>query len=45
MLDGACIETTRLPDYEIASASTGQYTFDDDVATNLWKAKFPLGGE
>ncbi len=46
MLDGACIVTARLPDYEIASVSTGQYTFDDDgVATNLWIAEFPVGSE
>lgn len=46
MLDGACAATARLPDYEIARISTGQYTFDDNgVATNLWIAEFPVGGE
>lgn len=46
MLDGACIATTRLPDYEIARISTGQYVFDDKgVVTNLWIAEFPVGGE
>ena len=42
MIDGACAITVRLPDYEIASVSTGQYTFDwNGVATNLWVADFP----
>ena len=46
ILDGVCIATTRLPDYEIASVSTGQYVFNDDGApTNLWIAEFPVGGE
>ena len=46
MLDGACIATARLPDYEIARVSTGQYVFGDDgVVTNLWIAEFPVGGE
>ena len=44
ILDGACIATTRLPDYEISSISTGQYVYDG-VATNLWIAEFPVGGE
>ena len=42
MLDGACAATVRLPDYEIASISTGQYTSDDGVATNFWLAEFPV---
>ena len=46
MLDGVCIATTRLPDYEIARISTGQYVFGDDgVATNLWISEFPVGAE
>ena len=42
LLDGACVATVNLPDYEIASISTGQYTSDDDVVTNLWIAEFPV---
>ena len=42
-IDGACAITVRLPDYEIARISTGQYTWDDNgVATNLWVADFPV---
>ena len=42
MQDGACAAKVRLPDYEIARISTGQYTSDDGVATNLWLAEFPV---
>ena len=42
-LDGACAAKVRLPGYEIASVSTGQYTSDEyGVATNLWIAEFPV---
>ena len=41
-IDGACAITVRLPDYEIARVSTGQYNFDwNGVATNIWIAEFP----
>ena len=43
MQDGACAATVRLPDYEIARISTGQYTWDTDgVPTNIWIAEFPV---
>ena len=43
ILDGACAVAVRLPTYEIASVSTGQYTWDADGAlTNLWIAEFPV---
>ena len=43
MIDSACAATVRLPDYEIAHISTGQYTWDaDGVATNIWVAEFPV---
>ena len=43
MIDDACAITVRLPDYEIARISTGQYTWDENgVATNLWIADFPV---
>ena len=43
ILDGACVATVRLPNYEIARISTGQYTLGEDgVATNLWIAEFPV---
>ena len=43
MLDSACAARVRLPGYEIASISTGQYTSDEyGVAKNLWIAEFPV---
>ena len=43
---GACTARVRLPAYEIAVISTGQYVIEEDGGlTNLWKAKFPIGGE
>ena len=45
-LNGACAARVRLPGYEIASVSTGQYIIGEDrVLTNLWIAEFPVGGE
>ena len=45
-LNGACAARVRLPGYEIASVSTGQYIIGEDrVLTNLWLAEFPVGGE
>ena len=41
-IDDACAITVRLPDYEIARITTGQYTWDrNGVATNLWSEEFP----
>ena len=43
MIDDACAAKVRLPDYEIAKVSTGQYTWDADGApTNIWIAEFPV---
>ena len=43
---GACTARVRLPGYEIASISTGQYIIEEDgVLTNLWIVEFPVGGE
>ena len=42
ILDGACAATVRLPSYQIASVSTGQYTWEDGAPTNLWIAEFPV---
>ena len=46
ILEGACTARVRLPGYEIASISTGQYIIEEDgVLTNLWIAEFPVSGE
>ena len=46
ILDGACAATVKLPDFEIASVSTGQYIYEEDgVLTNLWSVEFPVDGE
>lgn len=46
ILDGACAATVKLPAYEIASVSTGQYIYEEDGAiTNLWIVEFPVGSE
>lgn len=46
ILDGACAATVKLPAYEIASVSTGQYIYEEDgTLTNLWIVEFPVGSE
>ena len=45
VLDDACAARVRLPNYEIASISTGQLTVEDGGYTNLWVADFPVGDE
>ena len=39
MLDGKCIATVRLPEYDIDRIATGQYTPDEG---QLWKVEFPF---
>ena len=47
MLDGACAAQVRLPGFEIARISTGQFTWEsgENRYTNLWIAEFPVSGE
>lgn len=42
VINDACAATVRLPAYEIASISTGQYRFEGSAIRNLWIAEFPL---
>ena len=38
MFDGKCLATVELPDYEIATIQTGQFTPD---GSRIWQAEFP----
>ena len=42
MWDGKCLAITRLPGYEIARISTGQYVSGGE---QTWRAEFPVGGQ
>ena len=46
ILDDACAAMVKLPAYDIARISTGQYIIEDDGATtNLWITEFPVNPE
>ena len=42
ILDGRCIATVALPEYDITRISTGQYVPVAGGFNNLWKEEFPF---